>query len=369
MAPPDRLVPLRADVLLALALVATSQVEVWTYEVGGGGAVAALTQAGAAISVAWRSRAPLETAAGVVGFAFLGASLAGEPGSLTLAATWILTFYSVGAMSDRRRSLLGLGVAIALSPLMIDDWSINTFLAVTLGSFGVPWLGGALRRRHEEARNIEAQQEEIAREAVARERARLARELHDVVSHEVGMIVVQAGAGDVLLDREPERAREALHAIEGGARNALRELRHLLGLLRDDDEASLAPQPTLAELDALVSRVRAAGLPVEVHVEGEPVALAPALDLSAYRIVQEALTNALKYSGAAHVSVAVRYRYDELELDIRDDGRGPNGNLDGRGLLGVAERVALLGGELEAGPGEERGFRVRARLPFAVARV
>ena len=193
-----------------------------------------------------KSRAPRD-GRGSGRLAFLGASLAGEPGSLTLAATWILTFYSVGAMPDRRRSVLGVGVALALSPLMIEDWSINTFLAVTLGSFGVPWLAGALRRRHEDARRMAAERDEIAREAVARERARLARELHDVVSHEVGMIVVQAGAGDVLLDREPERAREALHAIEAGARNALRELRHLLGLLREGEEASLAPQPTLAE--------------------------------------------------------------------------------------------------------------------------
>jgi signal transduction histidine kinase len=202
---------------------------------------------------------------------------------------------------------------------------------------------------------------------VVEERARIARELHDVVAHSVSVMTVQTGAVRRLLTPDQERERETLLAVERTGREALNEMRRLLGMLRATDEAEgLAPQPSLRQLDTLVEQVREAGLPVELKVEGAPVDLPPGLDLSAYRIVQEALTNALKHAGPARATVAVRYGPDELELEIADDGRGAaNGTGTGGGLVGMRERAALVGGRLEAGPRNGGGYAVRARLPLA----
>ncbi|MDP9260117.1 MAG: histidine kinase [Actinomycetota bacterium] len=362
-----RLAPARSDVGLALALVALSQIEVWRYDAGGGHAAGAATQALTAALVAWRSRFPLAASVGVIAAAFLGAAVA-EPGSVTLAAALIVLFYTLGTLPDRRRALAGLALGLVTGVAMTEDGSLNNYLAIVLTSFGVPWLVGTLRLRQRRARELETQREEAARLAVAEERARLARELHDVVSHDVGMIVVQAGAGDVLLDEQPERTREALRAIESGARHSLVELRRLLGLLRTDAEASLAPQPTLARLDELVERVREAGLAVQVQVEGSIVPLDAAVDLTAYRIVQEGLTNVLKHAGPSQVHVTVRYLGDALEIEVADTGRGPAGGRGGYGLAGLRERVALLGGALETGAAEGGGHVLRARLPLALTR-
>jgi len=208
-----------------------------------------------------------------------------------------------------------------------------------------------------------------AREAVADERSRIARELHDVIAHDVSVMVVQAqGAARVLEGDQPE-VRAALAAIENTGREAVDEMRRLLGVLRrSDEEMAFAPQPSLTALDALMTAVREAGLPVALEIVGDPVALPPGVDLSAYRIVQEALTNALKHAGPARARVVVRYADDAVELEVSDDGAGVAGAPGtGHGLVGMRERVALYGGDLQAGRLREGGWTLRARLPLGAA--
>jgi signal transduction histidine kinase len=201
---------------------------------------------------------------------------------------------------------------------------------------------------------------------VAEERGRIARELHDVVAHSVSVMVVQAQAGPRLLG-EPEQARGAFRSIEASGREALVELRRLLGILRTGDEhLAIGPQPGLGSLQSLVEQMREAGLPVELRVEGEPLQLPPGVDLSAYRIVQEALTNTLKHAGQAEAEVVVRYGASELELEVVDNGSGGAASVNGpgHGLIGMRERVALYGGELVTGTRNSGGYAVRARLPL-----
>ncbi len=244
----------------------------------------------------------------------------------------------------------------------------------------ISWLcGRAVRARallteelHEAAIRAEEAHEAEAQRAMAEERRRIAREMHDVVAHSVSVMVVQAGGARRIIDRDPDRAAQAAAQIEYTGRAALVEMRRLLGLLHagEGEAGALAPQPSLAELDALVDRSRAAGLPVEVRVLGERRALPAGIDLAAYRIVQEALTNTLKHAGAAPTEVHLRWGEDELELEILDRGAAQaprNGSGGGHGLVGMAERVRLYGGELEAGPRPAGGFRVRARLPLVRA--
>ncbi len=201
---------------------------------------------------------------------------------------------------------------------------------------------------------------------IAEERARLARELHDVIGHGVSVMTVQAGAVRRLLLPEQEREREALESVEQTGREALAEMRRLVGVLRQPEEApALAPQPSLESLDRLLSQVREAGLAVELRIEGEATPLPPGADLTAYRLVQEGLTNALKHARATRAELLVRYGTEEVEIVVSDDGDG-TGSDDGggQGLLGMQERLSLYGGELEAGPRPEGGFSVRARLPL-----
>jgi len=198
------------------------------------------------------------------------------------------------------------------------------------------------------------------------ERRRIARELHDVIAHTVSVMTVQAGAARLLLDDDPARAIGPLRSIEETGRQALTEIHHLLGVTSDDAaDVPFGPRPGIANLDALLEHARRAGLPVELAVEGEPHTLAPGLDLTAYRVVQEALTNSLKHAGPATAKVGVRYGSHTLDLEIVDRGPGrarPEGT--GHGLIGMRERIALYGGKLETGPRNEGGFAVRARLPL-----
>ena len=242
--------------------------------------------------------------------------------------------------------------------------------------FGIAWLAGfALHTRAEEADAAEAravqaerERESAARIAVAEERSRIARELHDIVAHSVSVMVLQVGAVRHRLPDELADDREALRGVEGAGRAALAEMRRLLGAMREEgDEAELAPQPGLDNLQALVADVGRAGLPVELHVEGEAVSLPRAIDLSAYRIVQEGLTNALKYARASRADVTLRYAPDGLEIEVRDDGDGggaAGGNGTGYGLVGIRERVKIFGGEMTAGAAPQGGFVVDARLPL-----
>jgi len=221
---------------------------------------------------------------------------------------------------------------------------------------------------HEEALRAEEEHQAEAARAVADERRRIAREMHDVVAHSVSMMVIQAGGARRILDREPARAVEAAALIERAGREALVEMRHLLGLLHaDDDPAEYAPQPTLAKLDVLVERARAAGLPVTLEVEGTRPELTAGLDLAAYRVLQEALTNVIKHGGCAPTDVRVHYRADAVEVLVSDRGRGPvDARLagSGQGLVGMRERVRMYGGELHAGRRRGGGFELSVRLPL-----
>jgi len=228
----------------------------------------------------------------------------------------------------------------------------------------------------ERTAELEQAREELARRAVVEERLRLARELHDVVAHAMSVIAVQSGVGAHVAKTQPEEAAKALAAIEATSRAALTELRRLLGVLRQDSEpqASLTPVPGLANLDSVLTEVGKAGLAVRVRVEGTPSSLPAGVDLSAYRIVQEALTNVVKHAGPAHAQVVVGYRDQEVTVEVIDDGRGAatpvgDGRMGtGHGLIGMRERVAAFGGELEVGPRPGGGFRVAARLPLAPGR-
>jgi DNA-binding NarL/FixJ family response regulator/signal transduction histidine kinase len=247
-----------------------------------------------------------------------------------------------------------------------------------IGWIGAAWLIGRIvhGRSHRAvelealAHELDEQRELQARVAVVDERARIARELHDVVAHNVSMIVVQAGAAAGVLEGEQPHVREALAAIEVTGRETVDEMRRLLGVLRRaDDGPALAPQPTLRELDALAAHVREAGLPVELRVEGAPRPLPPGVDVSAFRIVQEALTNALKHAGRpARARVTVRYQPGAIEVEIEDDGTGGGtGGGTGHGLIGMRERVVLYGGRLDAGCSGGGGYTVKARLPLGGA--
>jgi signal transduction histidine kinase len=239
----------------------------------------------------------------------------------------------------------------------------------------IAWLLGAyLRTRRlyvaglrERADSAEREREERAAAAVSSERSRIARELHDIVAHSVSVMVVQAEAADEMLDRgRPDRARSSVWTIQETGRAALTDMRRMLGILRGADSMpALTPQPGIANLELLLVQVRESGLPVELDVTGAPRPLPPGVDLSAYRIVQEALTNSLKYAGRAQARVTVRYAPGALELEVSDDGAGAaNGANGGHGLVGMRERVMLFGGELAAGPAEGGGYTVRARLPL-----
>ena len=230
------------------------------------------------------------------------------------------------------------------------------------------WLAGesiGARRAYiveieEKAERLEREQETEARRAAAEEQARIARELHDVVAHALSVIVVQAGAADDVFEVDPKLARGPIRAIDGAARAALADLRRVLGVLHDDAEYS--PQPGVSRLDGLVEQVRATGLEVAMQIEGQPRPLPTAVDLSAYRIVQEALTNVLKHAGAERARVVLRFG-DELIVEVTDDGHGPANGATGNGLIGMRERAAVLGGTVNAGAAPGGGYRVRASLP------
>jgi signal transduction histidine kinase len=294
----------------------------------------------------------------------------------------LVAVYSVAAYGDRWVSLAGLAAAELGSAAV--QLTPGRFQAPTVVSnalvFAAAWLLGYFvgRRRAytaqlEQTAELERARAELARRAVAEERLRLARELHDVVAHSISVIAVQSGVGAHVAKTQPEEAAKALEAIEATSRAALIELRRLLGVLRQEGESqgALAPVPGLADLDSLLAEVAKAGLGVRLQVEGTPSPLPAGVDLSAYRIVQEALTNVVKHAGPARAQVMIRYRDQDVMVEVIDDGRGvtaptSNGRARvGHGLIGMRERVAVFGGDLQAGPRPGGGFRVAARLPLA----
>jgi signal transduction histidine kinase len=243
--------------------------------------------------------------------------------------------------------------------------------------FFLSWAAGlgirALRDRAGALERLTAQlkteREETARLAVFEERTRMARELHDVVAHGVTVMVLNSGAARQLVDNEPEKAKSTLVSVEAAGRQALAELRRMLGVLRGRSEDELRPPTGLRDLDELASQLEASGVNVDVVVEGQPRELEPGLDLSAYRIVQEALTNVLKHAEARRASVRIAYRDRELELEVIDDGIGGDTNgAGGHGLDGLRERAAIYGGTLSVGPRSSGGFRVEATLPIDLSR-
>jgi signal transduction histidine kinase len=231
-------------------------------------------------------------------------------------------------------------------------------------------MRAALAEREREAAELRAsiaerEREAAARVAVAEERSAIARELHDIVAHAMSVMVLQVGAVRHRLPQTDTENRQALGRVEQAGRTALAEMRRLLGAMRSNaDGVALGPQPGLDRLDALVADLRGAGLPVELQLEGDPLPLPRAIDLSAYRIVQEALTNTLKHAHASQADVTVRYAPNHVELEVRDDGEGPSMNGGaGHGLVGIRERVKIYGGQMTAGPATDGGFLLTARLP------
>ena len=289
--------------------------------------------------------------------------------------------FLLGNLRDPRQGRIGLAITLggAVTVIYNDPKHSPGELVFTPVLFGIAWLAGyALRGRtvHAEAAEARAlaaerEREAAARIAVAEERARIARELHDIVAHAVSVMVLQVGAVRHRLPESLADDRQALADVEGAGRGALAEMRRLLGAMRrEGDEAELEPQPGLDRLDALVEEVTRAGLPVRLHVDGEPVPLPAAIDLSAYRIVQEGLTNALKHARASQADVTLRYAPDELEIEVRDDGVGDSSSngAAGYGLVGVRERVKIYGGEMNAGRADGGGFVLSTRLPLAAER-
>jgi signal transduction histidine kinase len=281
--------------------------------------------------------------------------------------------FLLGGLSDAVRGRLGLAVVLGCVAAIIynDPEQSPGELVFTPALFAIAWLVGfALRERVVEAEAAEeraAHAEGDARRAVFEERVRIARELHDVIAHHVSMMGVQAGAGRLVIDRDPAKAKEALAAIELSSRHAVQELYRLLGFLRQEgDPDPLASQPGLGQLASLAAGMSNAELTVEVSVEGEQRPLPATVDVSAYRIVQEALTNALKHGAASRADVHLRYWPDELEVEVVDDGTkngGAAATSGGLGLIGMRERAALHGGQLSAGPATGGGFAVRVKLP------
>ena len=385
----DRLLlvdPRLVDGLIALALTITLQLQFVIGDHPGPVAVNAIGGLLLTLPLAWRRRAPLAMICVFVASAVANEALDGglfsfpesdspsgsSPPPFASLLTGAVAFYSLGAHAEDRASVIGVIVGVAglwttvIVSAQIDAASFlfsGGLIAVT------PWLAGrTARARSLRLAAVEREQQQRTRLALSDERARIARELHDVVAHSVGVIVVQAEGARRVFDRDPDRAREALDSIEQTARTALGEMRGSLGVLRREGEAAtLEPQSGLGDLGGLVEQARAGGLEVEIVVEGERRPLPQRVDLSAYRIVQEALTNTIKHAGQVRTQIMVRYAERKLELEVSDDGPGPSTNgaeRSGHGLVGMRERVASLGGELHTGPGPEGGFVVRASLPL-----
>jgi signal transduction histidine kinase len=294
----------------------------------------------------------------------------------SLGIVGLATAFLLGNLRDNRQAGIGLAIVLGSILIVVDNipgpHTVSLVVFVPL-RFVVAWIAGyALRERAEQAEAAEMratlaerEREAAARIAVAEERARIARELHDIVAHAMSVMVLQVGAVRHKLPQNLEEDRDALGRVEQAGRIALAEMRRLLGAMRSDGDAvELGPQPGLDALDPLLEEVSRAGLPVRLHMDGERFPLPRAIDLSAYRIVQEGLTNALKHARARHADVTVRYRPDEVELEVADDGTGPaRTNGHGHGLVGIRERVNIYGGEMSAGAGPSGGFILSARLP------
>jgi len=374
-----RLVRDHADIAFALFCTVGLQIEIWFASYATHRPLLSLLGLLVTVPLAFRCTHPLAAYLviwlALFGIVNLSSDFDGQ--SVFFVFVFVFALYSFGANARGRQAWAAVVlIPFAITAFVTDDgdpfaWGDIVFATLIIGG---PWGAGLMMRlRRERERSLtlrtvelERDQDERARAAVAEERARIARELHDVVAHAISVVVVQARGGRKVLSTDPEASRTAFDSIERTGEQALGEMRRLLGMLRDDDEEkSRAPQPSLERLPALADEMRASGLPVELHVEGVPNGIPPGVDVSGYRTVQEALTNVLKHAGPAIAHVDVRFSADAVEIDVVDDGRGGlTAPGTGNGLLGIRERVAVVGGEIVAGPRREGGFAIHARLPY-----
>lgn len=366
----------KLDIGIAAALTAWMVAEVWAENLSPSWVAGAASIVGGA-ALAWRRSRPI-----VVMLVIIVVSVVESAAGVTMhsavspVVALFVVSWSIGAYEERRRAALGLvllvcGVwlAMGVDVLRGTDHYVGTdvpwigALIVTPGILGIAF--GARTRSLRDAEGRALRLEVERREAVAEERARIARELHDVIAHSVSVMTIQAGAAEEMLKRDPARALEPVRAVQQTGREALNEMKRLVGMLREhDEETGLEPQPRLRDVGRLVAQVREAGLEVELRVEGEPRALPIGIDLSAYRVVQEGLTNALKHARGARATVTVSYREDGVAIEVSDDGSTPTQPGVGHGLIGMRERVGVFGGTFDAGPRPSGGFAVRALLPL-----
>ena len=370
-----------SDVVLAMLVLVLSELDVWAPLSFVGRqphrpALSIVFLAGS-LALLWRRRAPLA----VLAFVYTSGSLLylvlGAPEALGTFLPPLVALYSVGRYSEARSLVLAGPLALigtALHDLKDPQFRLSGPAIFFWALLAAAWpLGRAFRQRERAVEALSRQAEELmrgqeaeARAAVAAERARIARELHDVVGHGVSIVVLQLVAALGMLDSGDLTAtRQRLLATERSSRQTLGEMRRLLGLLDEDETVSLAPQPGLAELERLVAETRTAGIEVELVVSGNQVELPAGLELAAYRVIQEALTNVIKHAQPASAQVRVSYSPSEVAVEVADDGSRPLQSLQGgRGIAGMRERVALYAGELTVGPRPAGGFEVRARFPI-----
>ena len=376
-------VPPRSDVLLAGVLTALGVGELfapYTFEhttATGPSAFHVVTALALGVAVAWRRVHPMAFAPFVFALLAIQAHLEVRPNVygevvLSLMALYGITAYATSRRAATMSALACLGLAIALGTADTEDpiGETVTFIVFGLVVMLAGWVVHRQRDRADEMRRERDLAEERGRVIAATERARIARELHDVVAHGMSVVVLQARGGRRMVEREPDRATNAFNDIERVASECLDEMRRLLGILRDEpdpEHASLTPQPKLRELPSLVDRARGSGARVDLVVAGDQRDLAPAVELSAYRITQEALTNWLKHAPGSAVRIHLDYQPDALAIEVVDDGPGMQGTHRGHGLIGMRERVDLFGGTLNTGTEPGGGFAVRALLPIADA--
>lgn len=370
--------PRAADIALAAVVVVVGQAFAWAAPtIDGPKAVTVPVALVVGVALAWRRHAPLTVLLVTLGAVVAQEAVVRRSPSIVFLAILLIIVSSAAAHLPPRRGLLAGAIAL-ISVEAVDlldrtaSRSDKVFTAVVL--VGLPWLAGRLlhdqraRSRELVVQNdhLRVERDERARAAVAAERVRIARDLHDVIAHSVSVMIVQAGAAEQILGVDPARAREPLEAIRATGKAALNDMRRLLGVLRTDEEGlDLAPQPTLRDLEALAERFSAAGLPVRLAIRGEQAVLPPGIEMTAYRVCQEALTNALRHGGG-QATLTVELGPQAVEIAVSDDGAGRPAEhvaTGGHGLVGMRERVALYGGELQAGLRPGGGFAVRARLP------
>jgi signal transduction histidine kinase len=361
--------PVSVDAALAVVLTAIALLSI---VVGGDAAThplaAALTAPLMTVPIAVRRRWPLAVGIIVpVTGAFANGLWDGQ--SIAYPIAEFMALYALAVWTSTREFAIGTAAFVSaalISALLPNGGSDGSVLFAIVGVIAMLLARNVVKDREHKAELAERERDVAAREAVVEERARIARELHDAIAHNVSMVVMQAGAERRVLEKGGGSPHELLETIEQVGRGALTEMRRLIGMLRSDAGDPLAPEPGLADVSLLVAQVRAAGLPVDLSIEGTRRELPLGIELSAYRIIQEALTNALKHAGDARASVLIRYGEDSLELEIADDGAGAPAAVtsSGHGLVGMKERVSLYGGRLDAGHRAGRGFAVRVLLPI-----